>query len=75
MITFSPKYLFLIPTVTYTIPADYTAYSAVDAIAHLIEGYFTHNQKPHPIQDRYVEGLVKTIMESTEIILKNPAGL
>lgn len=67
-----PKVSILDPTITYTIPADYTAYSAVDAIAHLIEGYFTHNQNPHPIQDRYVEGLVKTIMESAEIILKNP---
>jgi NADP-dependent alcohol dehydrogenase len=66
-----PKVSILDPTVTFTIPADYTAYSAVDAIAHLIEGYFTHNQNPHPIQDRYVEGLVKTIMESAEIILKN----
>jgi alcohol dehydrogenase YqhD (iron-dependent ADH family) len=68
-----PKVSILDPTVTYTIPADYTAYSAVDAIAHLIEGYFTHNQVPHPIQDRYVEGLVKTIMESAEVILKNPS--
>ncbi len=68
-----PKVSILDPSVTYTIPADYTAYSAVDAIAHLIEGYFTHNSKPHPIQDRYVEGLVKSIMESAEIILKNPA--
>jgi NADP-dependent alcohol dehydrogenase len=67
-----PKVSILDPSITYTIPANYTAYSAVDAIAHLIEGYFTHNQKPHPIQDRYVEGLVKTIMESAEIILKNP---
>jgi alcohol dehydrogenase YqhD (iron-dependent ADH family) len=67
-----PKVSILDPTVTYTIPANYTAYSAVDAIAHLIEGYFTHNQNPHPIQDRYVEGLVKTIMESAEVILKNP---
>jgi alcohol dehydrogenase YqhD (iron-dependent ADH family) len=67
-----PKVSILDPSVTYTIPADYTAFSAVDAIAHLIEGYFTHNQKPYPIQDRYVEGLVNTIMESAEIILKNP---
>jgi alcohol dehydrogenase YqhD (iron-dependent ADH family) len=67
-----PKVSILDPTVSYTIPAKYTAYSAVDAIAHLIEGYFTHNQKPHPIQDRYVEGLVKTIMESAEAILNNP---
>ena len=67
-----PKVSILDPTVTYTIPANYTAYSAVDAIAHLIEGYFTHNQKPHPIQDRYVEALVLTIMESAEIMLKNP---
>jgi alcohol dehydrogenase YqhD (iron-dependent ADH family) len=67
-----PKFSILDPTLTYTIPANYAAYSAVDSISHLIEGYFTHNDEWSPIHDRYVEGLVKTIMESTERILANP---
>jgi len=67
-----PKLSILDPTSTYTIPPDYTAYSAVDAIAHAAEGYFTHDNNWYPVQDKIVEALVKTIMESTEIILKKP---
>jgi NADP-dependent alcohol dehydrogenase len=67
-----PKVSILDPTVTYTVGPDYTAYSAVDAISHLFEGYFTHTAGWLPIQDRIVEGLVKSIIESTEIILDNP---
>lgn len=68
-----PRVSVLDPTVTYSIPANYTAYSAVDAMAHLMEGYFTHQDPWAPIQDRYVEGLLKTIMEATEKILVNPS--
>jgi len=67
-----PRFSILDPTLTYTIPKDYTAYSATDAISHLIEGYLTHEDEWAPIQDRYVESLVKTIMESTERIMKKP---
>ncbi len=67
-----PKVSILDPTVTYTVPKKYTAYGAVDAISHIIEGYFTGSDLWTPIQDRLVEGLINTIMESTERILKNP---
>jgi len=67
-----PKVSILDPTTTYTVSKAYTAYGGVDAISHLIEGYFTHQDPWTPIQDRLVEGLVKTIMESTERILENP---
>ena len=69
---FYPKVSILDPTVLYTIPANYSAYSGVDAVIHALEGYFTHEDKWLPIQDRYVEGIVKTLMESTDIILKKP---
>jgi alcohol dehydrogenase YqhD (iron-dependent ADH family) len=68
----SPKVSILDPSVTVTIPPDYTAYSAVDVISHLIEGYFTGDDDWTPIQDGYVENLVKTIIECTARILKNP---
>lgn len=67
-----PKFSILDPTLTYSIPADQTAYGAVDAAAHLLEGYFTHQDEWAPIQDRYVEALIKTIMETVEIILAKP---
>ena len=67
-----PKVSILDPTATYTVPARYTAYSAADAITHLLEGYFTSTDPETPIQDRFVESLVETIMQSTERILKSP---
>jgi alcohol dehydrogenase YqhD (iron-dependent ADH family) len=67
-----PKVSILDPTATYTVPKTYTAYGGVDAISHVIEGYFTGEDSWTPIQDRYVEGLIRTIMESTERCLENP---
>ena len=67
-----PKVSILDPTVTYTINKKYTGYSAIDACIHLLEGYFTHDDVWLPIQDRYAEGLVKTIMESANILLEKP---
>lgn len=67
-----PKVAVMDPELTHTVPENYTAYSGVDAISHLIEGYFTGDARWTPIQDRYVEGLVKTIMEATDRILENP---
>jgi alcohol dehydrogenase YqhD (iron-dependent ADH family) len=67
-----PRVSVLDPSLTLTIPPDYTAYSAVDAISHLIEGYFTGSDPWVPIQDRYVEGNVRSIMESAERCLKDP---
>ncbi|HBD07031.1 MAG TPA: NADH-dependent alcohol dehydrogenase [Syntrophobacteraceae bacterium] len=67
-----PQVSILDPTVTFTVPRDYTAYAAVDAIAHVIEGYFTSADSATPLQDRLVEGLILTIMEATETILGAP---
>ena len=66
-----PKVSVLNPELTKSVPNDYLAYSAVDIIAHVIEGYFTSPDQPH-FQSRMVEGIVKTVMESTEILLQNP---
>jgi alcohol dehydrogenase YqhD (iron-dependent ADH family) len=67
-----PKVSILDPMTTYTVPKTYTAYGAVDAISHVIEGYFTGTDTWTPIQDRLVEGLIKSIMESMEKCLENP---
>ncbi|MDR1694067.1 MAG: iron-containing alcohol dehydrogenase [Lactobacillaceae bacterium] len=67
-----PKFSILDPILTYTIPETYTSFSSVDMVSHLTESYFTHNGGWTPIQASYVEGLVKTIIEATARILKNP---
>jgi alcohol dehydrogenase YqhD (iron-dependent ADH family) len=67
-----PKASILDPTSTFTVSPQYTAYGAVDAIAHVLEFYFT-NQEPYtPVQDHFMEGLIISCMDSCDRILNNP---
>jgi alcohol dehydrogenase YqhD (iron-dependent ADH family) len=67
-----PRVSILDPTVLYSLSPAYTAYSTVDIITHMLEGYFNNQEPESPLQDRLVEGLMKTVMESTAIVLKDP---
>ena len=71
----SPKASILDPTTLVTVPADQTAYGAVDAVTHLLESYFTQEDKYTPIQDRYVTSIVRTITEIAETMQKKPDDL
>ncbi len=66
-----PKVSILNPELTYTVSPQYQAYATVDVIAHIIEYYFTCKVCPG-ITNRISEGLIKTVMETTEIIFKEP---
>ena len=66
-----PRLSILNPALTFTVPPDYTAYGAVDAIAHVIEGYFTQ-EAGAPLLDRLVENIITTIMNNHESIMKHP---
>lgn len=68
-----PKVSILDPTTTFSVPADQTAYGSVDAIAHLLEGYLTTEDPHTPVQDRYAEGLITTLMETAPRLIANPA--
>jgi alcohol dehydrogenase YqhD (iron-dependent ADH family) len=64
-----PKVSILDPAATFSVSPDYTAYGAVDAIAHVLEFYFT-NQEPYtPVQDHFMEGLIKSCMDSCNRVL------
>jgi len=66
-----PKVSILDPTATFSVSPEYTAYGAVDAIAHVLEYYFT-NQEPYtPVQDHFMEGLVISCMDSCNRVLQN----
>jgi alcohol dehydrogenase len=67
-----PKLAFLDPLVTFTIPLKYTAYACFDILCHMLEGYFTTTASFSPIQDGFVEGLSKGVMESLDRVLENP---
>jgi hypothetical protein len=66
-----PKVSIINPEFTYTLPKDYLIYSAVDIIAHTIEVYFTATTLPL-IQKRFMENIIKTVIETTEKALENP---
>jgi alcohol dehydrogenase YqhD (iron-dependent ADH family) len=59
-----PKVSILNPALTATVPADYTAYGAVDAIAHVLEGYFT-KAPGTTLQDEMVEMIIRSVMRAT----------
>lgn len=66
-----PKVSILNPELTHSVPLNYSAYSAVDAIAHVIEGYFTKKPGTH-LQDMLVEGIIKTVIETNDVIMQEP---
>lgn len=66
-----PQVSILNPELTCSVPKDYTAYSAVDAIAHVIEAYLTREPSSQ-IQNRLVESIIQTVIDSTDKIMMNP---
>jgi len=68
-----PKTSILDPECLFTLTPAYTAYSAVDIITHMLEGYFTNTETGEsPLQDRMIYAFMRTIMEATERSLANP---
>jgi hypothetical protein len=66
-----PKVSILDPTATFSVSTEYTAYGAVDAIAHVLEYYFTNLEPYTPVQDHLMEGLVISSMDSCNRVLQN----
>jgi NADP-dependent alcohol dehydrogenase len=66
-----PKVSIVNPALMQTVTKDYLVYSAADIIAHTIEGYFTATVQPH-FQSRLVESIIKTVMETTELLIADP---
>lgn len=67
-----PKISVLDPINTLGAPLNYSMYGAVDAISHLLEGYFNGSSSHSPLQDTLAEGLVRNIIGSANIIYKDP---
>lgn len=60
------------PEVTFTVPPTYTAYGAIDAIAHILEFYMTSEDPDIPVQEGIMEGLIGNCFASCERCLKDP---
>ncbi len=68
-----PRVSILDPETTMTLPRAQVANGAVDAIAHIIEGYFTTTDRDAAVTDETVHALARAIIASTERILKDPS--
>lgn len=67
-----PQVSILDPEQTFTVPPSYTAYGAVDAIAHVLEFYMTTTDEDVPVQAELMEGLIRNAMQSCERCLTDP---
>jgi len=67
-----PTVSILDPEVTYTVPADYTAYGGVDAVCHLLEPFFNRSWPDTPVQDEITFGLIRAIVQATDRCLAAP---
>jgi len=66
-----PKFAILDPTKTYTLPAKQLANGVVDAFVHTVEQYLTYPVNA-PVQDRFAEGLLQTLIEIGPRLLSAP---
>lgn len=57
-----PKVALVDPELTVSVPKDQTAYGVCDIITHITEGYF-NGVDDTPIQDRFAEGAIQTVLE------------
>jgi alcohol dehydrogenase YqhD (iron-dependent ADH family) len=67
-----PKFSILDPTLTFTVDSHQTACGIVDSLAHIYEFYFS-KEKAY-LNDRIVEGIMKTIIHFASIVMKNPTN-
>jgi NADP-dependent alcohol dehydrogenase len=66
-----PQFAVLDPTKTYTLPARQLANGVVDAFVHITEQYLTYPVNA-PVQDRFAEGLLLTLIELGQQAMHNP---
>jgi len=67
-----PKFSVLDPTKTYTLPSRQIANGVIDAFVHITEQYLTYPAEAY-VQDRFSEGLLKTLIEIGPKALEQPA--
>ena len=66
-----PRFAILDPTTTFSLPPRQIGNGVVDAFVHTTEQYLTYPAEA-PLQDRYAEGLLRTLIEEGPKALANP---
>lgn len=68
-----PQFAVLDPTFTYSLPARQISNGVVDAFVHVMEQYLTYPADA-PLQDRFAEGLLQTLLEEGPKALATPTN-
>lgn len=68
-----PKFSIINPELTYTLPSYQTAAGVTDMMSHIFERYLTKTNDVI-LTDRLCEATLISIMEATEMILKEPTN-
>jgi alcohol dehydrogenase YqhD (iron-dependent ADH family) len=66
-----PVFSIMDPSLTFTLPANQTAYGIADMMAHVMERYFTQTQGVD-ITDRLCEAVLLSIIKETPIVIQDP---
>jgi NADP-dependent alcohol dehydrogenase len=66
-----PKFSIVDPETTYSLPPRQIANGVVDAFVHVVEQYVTAASKA-PLQDRFAESILRTLLEDGPKTLANP---
>ncbi|MDL4841140.1 iron-containing alcohol dehydrogenase [Aquibacillus rhizosphaerae] len=65
-----PRFSILDPVNTFSVPRDQTIYGIVDMMSHALEHYF-HHETNTLLQDRMVEAILRTVIETAPKLLEN----
>lgn len=65
------KFAILDPTTTFSLPKNQTVNGIIDTFVHVTEQYLTYSVKA-PLQDRFAEGILLTLMEEGPKVFNNP---
>ena len=66
-----PVFSIMDPILTFTLPANQTAYGIADMIAHVMERYFTHT-KGVEVTDRLCEAVLLSVIKEAPIVMQEP---
>ena len=66
-----PKFAIMNPELTLTLPDYQTACGCVDILMHTMERYFTNGGNME-ITDNIAEGLMRTVIHNSKILVENP---
>ena len=68
-----PKFSIIDPETTYSLPEKQTVNGIIDTFVHTMEQYATYDVNT-PLQDQWMLGLIKTLMEESKKVLQNPTN-